>query len=323
MIWMTWQQHRSQALIGAIALALLTLFLLLTGIHMAADYQPIVPCLAPAMLSNNKCFFVVNAFRTSYQGIDTMLMLLLMFIPLVVGILVGAPLIAREVEQKTHHFAWTQGITRQHWVLVKLSLILLAGALLEEAITSLWTWWHGPLAPVLHESPLNPVIFDTRGIVSIALVLFSLSLAVTMGALTRHIIPGIALTIVLYLVIVLSLMFLRTDFMYNGTIPATIVTWEGLTQVRPAVPDGAAQVGEGFMDHQQHVVSDMILDKKCNTEQQQQYEQCLHNHGWLRYFAYIPASWFWPLQIGEASLFLILSIVLITFTTRWARYHMS
>ncbi len=99
MIWMTWQQHRLQALIAGAALALLALFLLLTGLHIAADYQQIGGTSCPTIIPSpsGRCAAIFSTFEGKYINTHLIaLMLLLMFIPLVVGILVGAPLVARE-----------------------------------------------------------------------------------------------------------------------------------------------------------------------------------------------------------------------------------
>jgi MFS family permease len=50
-------------------------------------------------------------------------------LPLLLGAPVGAPLVAREVEQRTHLLVWTQSITRMRWLSVKLTLVLGAGLL--------------------------------------------------------------------------------------------------------------------------------------------------------------------------------------------------
>jgi hypothetical protein len=54
-------------------------------------------------------------------------------LPAVAGAFVGAPLVAREIENGTERLAWTQGVTRAHWLLMKVSLVcvpLLLGAAL-------------------------------------------------------------------------------------------------------------------------------------------------------------------------------------------------
>jgi len=41
----------------------------------------------------------------------------------IMGAIVGAPLVAREVEQRTHLAAWTQSVSRRRWYLAKISVL--------------------------------------------------------------------------------------------------------------------------------------------------------------------------------------------------------
>src|SRR5215467_2497415 len=47
------------------------------------------------------------------------LVIMTLGVPLVLGILCGAPLVAHEFETGTNQFAWTQTITRRRWLAVK------------------------------------------------------------------------------------------------------------------------------------------------------------------------------------------------------------
>lgn len=316
MIWLTWQQHRLQALLGAVALALLTLFLLVTGLHMAADYQQmgVASCLTPTATQSVGCATIVGTFQQNYGGTAILIMLLLMLLPLVVGILVGAPLVAREVEQGTHLLAWTQGITRQRWLTVKLICILAAGTLVSVGVTLLLGWWRIPLDHL--QSTLMPLTFDVEGIVPVASMIFALSLAIAAGTLVRRTIPAIAITIVVYLGILIPILYVRYFI-----LPPITVSWDEFTQTAPAIDQeqGGWVVDQGTLDHQGHVVPDITANHTCGGTQN--YQQCLHQHNWLHYDSYQPASRFWTIQSIEASLFVVLAIILIAFTIWWIRYR--
>jgi ABC-type transport system involved in multi-copper enzyme maturation permease subunit len=57
----------------------------------------------------------------------------------VLGLLVGAPLVAGEVETGTGNFAWTQSVTRRSWLLAKAGCLLLAAAVCDGCIAALVT----------------------------------------------------------------------------------------------------------------------------------------------------------------------------------------
>ena len=65
-------------------------------------------------------------------------------IPLLLGIFVGAPLVARELERGTHRLAWTQSVTRQRWIAVKITGIVVLAAAVGGAMTLLLSWWRQP-----------------------------------------------------------------------------------------------------------------------------------------------------------------------------------
>ena len=69
------------------------------------------------------------------------------FIPLIVGILVGAPLVARELERKTSLLVWTQGVTRMRWLVGMLLGVFVGAIALVAAFSLLITWWLDPIQP--------------------------------------------------------------------------------------------------------------------------------------------------------------------------------
>ncbi|MGH2501005.1 MAG: transporter, partial [Ktedonobacterales bacterium] len=199
MIWLTWRQHRLEGLITLGVLALLVVFLLLTGRAMATSYQQLglSHCLGE-ITPGSSCDDSVRAFALQY-GLLLFFDTLLIFLPLLLGALVSAPLVAREVEQRTHLLVWTQSITRLRWLTVKLALVLGAGLLASGALLALLIWWYHPWAQLY--GSLGDNAYDTTGPVWVAETLLALALGVLSGALTRRVVAAIFLTIVLFLAI--------------------------------------------------------------------------------------------------------------------------
>jgi len=127
MSWLVWRQHRQQALFGAATFALVACLLLLTGMHMHSvfDSSGLGRCLS----GRGDCSNAQSAFESRF-GTLRQLVPFFMVLPLLLGLFWGAPLIARDLEQGTHLFIWTQGVTRLRWLSSKLlALVLLALAL--------------------------------------------------------------------------------------------------------------------------------------------------------------------------------------------------
>jgi hypothetical protein len=317
MIWVTWRQHRDAALIGAIGLALLAPALILTGLRMAADYQQLHlgTCVATVGSTTQpaNCANSIGAFQQQYQGLATNFAVLLL-LPLLVGVLVGAPLVARELEQGTHLLAWTQGITRQRWLAVKFTC-LFGGALLLAAITAaLLNWWRAPLDTI--QSSLTPLVFDLEGVVPIAYMAFAFALAVASGILLRRTLAAMAVTVLGFLGLRLLLLNVRYTL-----LPPQTVRYDLFTQPDPAIAQGYGGLvtDRGWMDAQGHIVPDFRVNSACATLDS--FAQCTHGHGWLRYVTFQPTERFWALQGIESAIFLALALALIALTVWCVRYR--
>lgn len=140
-MWLSWRQHRAYALAAAVTLALLSAVLIPTGLHLHDVFaQSVVGCLGQ---SGPRCDQAINDLTSSYQQVSDPLVYLNL-LPGFVGVFVGAPLLAREIERGTHRLPWTQGITRTRWVTAKLTLLLAATAVVSVPFTILMNWWVRP-----------------------------------------------------------------------------------------------------------------------------------------------------------------------------------
>ena len=115
------------------------------------------------------------------------------------GAMVGAPLVARECEQRTTLLVWLQSITRTRWLSVKVALVVGTGLLVGGALLGELSWWYHPFAQLL--SPLNPLAFDFAGPVLVASTVMAFGLGMFAGTLTRRTVLAIFLTFALLLAI--------------------------------------------------------------------------------------------------------------------------
>src|SRR5262249_2541522 len=132
MKWLTWRQHRSEALVIGGVLAALIVLLVVTGrsIYATFDQLGVAACLARRADSN--CSQIIQAFGNQFNYLRFAVPWLNLA-PVLVAMLVGAPLVARELEHGTHRLVWSQGVTRLRWLTVKLGLVVV-GCVLAEAI---------------------------------------------------------------------------------------------------------------------------------------------------------------------------------------------
>jgi hypothetical protein len=316
MWWATWQQHRFELIIGGIVLAAASLLLLVTGLHMASDYQQlgVGGCLGTgAATQSAACSDILDTFEGRYATIANAVTFLLVLAPSVMGVLVAAPLVARELEQGTYLLAWTQGVTRQRWLRVKLAAVLATSLGAAALLAFLVTWWRGPFDQL--QSRLTPMIFDVEGLAPVAYMAFAVALGVAAGAFFRRTLAAMAVTIGGLLLLRLPLVL---GLRYAVLTPKT-VTWDLLTQADPAIAlgQGGLVLDRGWMDHRGHVIPDATVNGTCGSLRD--FVPCVHAHGWLRYNVYQPDARFWTLQGLESALFLALAVALIASTVWWIR----
>src|SRR5205823_3216582 len=162
-----------------------------------------------------------DLFDRQYRGLQFLVPLFLV-VPLLVGLFWGAPLVARETEQGTHRLVWTQSITRRRWFSTKVALVAGAAVVGAAAFAELVTWWSGIFVRA-DANRFSPGIFDIRGIVSIAYVLFAVALGVLVGTLVRRTLPAMAATLGAFIgVRVLVTLFLRAHYLAARTLSAPL-----------------------------------------------------------------------------------------------------
>jgi len=175
MIWLTWRQHRSEVFTVTIAVVVLAVPLLVTGHILMSAYQQLRVDQCLAQPGHGAYPDILGAF-TKQLGSFRLATEWLNLLPALLGMLVGAPLVARELERSTYQLVWTQSVTRSRWLVIKLGVVL-GGSLLASAIlTVLLIWWRTPFDQLQGE--LSPQAFDYEGTVPLAYVAFAFALGV-------------------------------------------------------------------------------------------------------------------------------------------------
>jgi len=135
------------------------------------------------------------------NGLRLGLGVLVVVFPALAGMFWGAPLVARELETGTFRLAWTQGITRTRWLVVRLSLMGLASMVLALALSLIVTWWASPLDKAGMDQFAS---FDERGIVPAGYAAFAFTLGVAAGVLARRTLTAMLTTLVVFVAVRVS-----------------------------------------------------------------------------------------------------------------------
>jgi hypothetical protein len=195
MIWLSWRQHRRQVMFTALALAVLAALIVPTGLAMRATYNDknLADCDWRGPVPD-ACNTAINQFTNQYESF-TLIGILFLVLPLLVGLFWGAPLVAREVEQGTHRLVWTQGVSRRRWALVKFGLVGAVTAVLAVGYGLGMTWWWRPLSETGQFTRFDPLLFDMQGVVPIGYTAFAVALGVFGGTVWHRMLPAMGITL--------------------------------------------------------------------------------------------------------------------------------
>lgn len=300
MIWVTWLQHRREALISAVLLAGIGVFLLVTARLMGGDAQ-----------SAAACHFTVTCmasqvFQDNWQQITGAVWVVLIVLPALLGMFIAAPLLSGEFERGTHLLAWSQSVTRLRWGTVKLGFLIGVIVIATAALALLAGWWRTPADQL--SGPWDA--FDIEGIAPVAYATFAFALGTFLSLLLRRTVPAMAATLAVFTVVRILVEANRTRFQTTVVGPAS------------AMPQGSWQFASPYYaDAHGNVLSlgqvNSILGGIFNGDP----STFLHNHGVAQLVAYYPPDRFWTFQFIEAGIFFALAALLIGLSLWWLQHR--
>ena len=193
LVWLTWRQHRTVVIAGLVIAAAVTGSLLYVAARITA---------ISAACGNAACprGTVRDALGGSFglSSLSTYLTLAVILLPLLTGMFLGVPLLAREHEQRTLLLAWSQDVTPQRWLWTKLAVLGAVTAAAGAAVAA----GAGHLADVVStatgQSLFSGNAFLVTGMLPLAQSVAWLAVGVALGAAYRRTLPAIFTALIGY-----------------------------------------------------------------------------------------------------------------------------
>lgn len=298
MIWLAWRQHRLKILgLGAVFLALAAGYLGLgMGMRGTLPASDLPYCFSGS--DPGRCgdwSDVIYAIR-NYAAV------LFPLLPALVGMFLGAPLVAGELEHRTYRFAWTQDVARSRWLGSRLVFLGACSVLFGAAFAAAYAWWYAPAL----ETEGWFATFDF-GLVSFpATCLFGFVLGAAAGALTRRTLAGMAVTLGAYLpLFVVVKNWVRPHYLEPVLAPSPGAG--SLTAGQPVFVDSGGAV---------HSTADAYARAGLREPRFWSTDsvKAMADKGFFERYPIQPADRFWPFQLVEAGLFLALAAACVAVT---------
>jgi len=328
MIWLSWRQFRTQAIVAGAALVAVAIALLATGPHLAAmfDNSGLATC-------RTGCATDANNFINQVRGTNADLIffggiILLYLVPALIGLFWGAPMVAREFEAGTFRLAWNQSVTRSRWVAVKLGLISLAALATTGLLSLMISLWSGPLYQAAQKAGQNtfnnkigPPLFGATGIAPVGYAAFAFALGVTAGVLIRRTIPAMAVTLVIFAAVQILMPILIQPHLIPPVQATAPFNANQANEIMITSPGNTITVVGNYSHPGAWILSNKTITpsgrvftgpaaRACTSSSAapQQCSNWLNSLHLRQLISYQPASRFWPLQWLELGIYLVLAV---------------
>ncbi|MBO1337526.1 ABC transporter permease [Streptomyces sp. VRA16 Mangrove soil] len=216
----------------------------------------------------------------------------LSLLPLAVAVFAGGALIGRELESGTAQLTWTQSVAPARWLLTKLALPALA-LVAGTGLLVVLRRQVAAAAPGLTDNRWFTGSFDALGPVAVVLPLLGLVCGALAALFQRRLLAGAALGFLLTAALAAALDLLRPYLWPTTTVTGTLA--QGYRGFTGDVVDEGAITGSGAH----------IVDPICVNDQ-----ACITEHNITGYYTEgHPPSHFWPLQLVETGVVLVLTVI--------------
>ncbi|MET7364046.1 hypothetical protein ABZS76_37165 [Streptomyces sp. NPDC005562] len=220
----------------------------------------------------------------------------LLALPCLIGAFVAGPLVGRELETGTYKLGWTQSVTPARWLadrLVVCAALVTAGTTLLVAVQR-WAWTTGPEHAYSRGPWYERAIYGSVGPVALAYALLGLAVGALAGLLLRRALPAVGVAVAVTAGAVAALPLLRPHLW-----PTETGSWAMGSRI--TVPDFSYEVDWSLLTAD----GGRLPESVCWAPDP---ERCFADHQVTgRYAEFHPSSHFWPLQLVEGAIVLVLA----------------
>jgi hypothetical protein len=297
LVWLTWRQHRWTLLGSLILTAVLVgwmayLSIDLTNLHhqchtRCSDYSA-----QDAALSGP--FGLMR--QVEWAG------LAVRYAPLLAGVFIGVPMLAREHEQRTLLLAWSQDISPVRWLWTKLGLLGLYVAALTAMLSAVSDHLAHVYSTIRGGGLFTDPIFQVTGMLPLASSICWFTVGVALGAVFRRTLPAMFASIAGFIGLMLAVQWRYPTLMTPISVysafgpPAANDVFDRAGDHNTLIVGGGPHIDpgrvSGLFDSSGHEVTYADLRRMCPSLDlaRTAMDSCFASNHLLSYSAYQPSS---------------------------------
>ncbi|MFI9363268.1 hypothetical protein ACIG5E_19760 [Kitasatospora sp. NPDC053057] len=297
LLWLTIRQSR--VMLRTLAALLILVAADLIWIHVLCSHTVGVlrrtGCYSPESWDSAQCWALLSPIDRPNFWYISVLQPAVTAVPLLIGVFIGAPLLAQEHERGTIRLIRAQSVSPVRWLAARLAVPGLAVLAVTGVLAALmsWVWWkdivHGPVA---FDPPFQFFTYPALGVAPVAWSLFALALGVLVGQLTRRTLPAMFLT---------GALVATAHGLIRWARPSFYPTVDETAPLHASQPTNAWLINrEAIMPDGSRIGSDAcITTHRCDGA----------TGTWLQYH---PSAHLVPIQLVEAGILLALTLLILT-----------
>ncbi|OEU86695.1 ABC transporter [Streptomyces abyssalis] len=302
--WLVWRQHRAAFWTGlAVTVAALAWF--------AYQRASMMAYLERTGWPESKSWALQNGFQEYSSRLGDTSSLVGLLVPVLVGVFLGAPLIANDLEQGTGKLVTSQAVSRGRWLTTKVGMAVAVVTLCTTALSAAYGWWLEPVAEA--DKELYWVAGSATGPVPVALTLLTMVGGVAIGMVLRRTLLSMAVT---FGFAVTVQVLWAANWLRLGDA-RTVTTHDGVGEgAFPKLPEAAYDLDQSYLTGS----GDLIGWGSCAEQTEQATNACLEKKdvvGWS--VEYLPQSELPAVLWTGSAIMLALTAAFAVFVFWWGR----
>ncbi|GAA2320185.1 ABC transporter permease [Streptomyces kunmingensis] len=306
--WLVWRQHRA-AFWTLIALTALCVLVMVYLRGQMTDYLDSTPHKSGSLPPDFEGYIDRLSSFGGYLG----------YVPLLTGVLLGAPLVAGDLETGTAKLVTSQSVSRLRWLTMKLAMPAALIALSTAVLAAVFDWWWSPIkgrGETLEWT--SGMFFDVTWVMPVAYALLTFAVGAAAGMLLRRTLVSMVVT--LGIVVAIQVVWDRFRLSLGNIQSVSTDNGVGPDATLPELPAGAVQQGQGtyfLTDSGARLDWTTCLD---TIDNDRAHTACLESqHVIGRSMDYLPLSQMHTMQWLGAGIMLALTAAVVTFIMLWGR----
>jgi ABC-type transport system involved in multi-copper enzyme maturation permease subunit len=315
MTWITWRRYRVRIISLALFMVALIVFMVLTE-HAFQNAAVMCGRLHIDVKQGRHCN-AASLAESRGSLVETAVALL----PFIIGLVLGTPLVASELERKTNRLAWSQGVTRMRWLVGTWLTLAIPTVVVMSLFALIVQWWATHIVTSVSSGGglIQPAQMLISGVAPIALALLLLTFGMFIGITVRQYFSPYATSVVAFLVVMSGMQFVVSSLAPKVFVPTHPY---GVTNLPIALRSRLWYVGSGLRRIPGFHVGAHGLSVSAASSYCKGIPACIQAHGLQLVTYYQPASNYWTLQWREAGLYLAATGVLLSLSIwsirRWS-----